>query len=258
MMKKINLQNVVLFFISLLLFTSCIGTNSNSESGYIVGVVRIETKTFKPVLDVSDDVAFYSVRFENTNPGACLHVYYELDFDSPENSYEVVASRGYFTVNILDKVELDQWYMSHYPDTTSQVLTDEVALLDPAMGGEVAYVKGMAFFGSILEIPAGQTMYWRLSCDMQDYMKEEGGSRYYDVFLRATVKTSSNKSPERTGSINAYDMQSYLERIARDEKNRDSKEFKIRFNYVSEIKDEVITWKQQESLPIFVAFILGE
>jgi hypothetical protein len=258
-MKKLNFKYGVLFFISLLLFVSCMGETGNKESGYAVGVVRMEDKALINVLDVDEYTSFYSILFANTTPGACFHIYYELDYDLPENSYESVLSKGYYTISVIDKVELDRWEMVYHLSDTSQVMQDEVVLIEPISSGDFAYIKGMAFFCTLLEMPAEQKMYWTLSCDIQNYMQEEdGGQRYYDVFLRATVKIPSTKSSDRTGIINAYNMQYYLERIAQDEHSRGSNSFKIRFNYVSDIKDEKITWKQQESLPINIETILPE
>jgi len=256
MMKKLNLQRVIMCFVSLLLFVSCWEGGANKESGYAVGVVRLNETIFANVLDVSEYESFYSSLFANSYPGACFQVYYELDYDDPDNTYENVVANGFYKVIIIDKYELDRFDMAYSLTDTTKALADEVAIEDPILSGDLAYVKGMGFFYSILEIPAEQKMNWILSCDLQNIAKEENGQRYYDVFLRSTVYQSSSKSPENTGVLNAYNMKYYLEMVAHEVKSLGNTTFKLRFNYVSKIEDEILTWSQQESTDISVDYII--
>jgi len=261
-MKKISgLQYVVLFFSSLLMFTSCItGEGGTKDSGPAFGVVGISDKTFENVLYVDEITAFYNIRFANKYPGDCFYVYFELDHDAPENSYENLVTKGYYTINVIDMDDISRWELAYSLTDTSQVLPNEVPLLEGFLEGEIYnYVKGMAFFASGIEMPSDQQMIWDLSYNSMDIVKEEGGQRYYDLFLRAMVRYPGSKSPEKRGVINAFNMKSYLEMVAQREKTLGSSTFKIRINYAAEIKDETITWKQQASRgEIPVAWILNE
>ena len=250
-----NMQRVMLFFVSLLLFVSCWEGGTNKESGYAIGVVRTDDN-LKNVLDVSEYESFYSILFANTNEGACLQVYYELDYDAPENSYDNIVANGYYTVTIIDKFELDRFEMAYNITDTTKTLVDEIAIQEPIMSGDFAYVKGMGFFYSVLEIPAEQKMMWHLSCDLQNMVTEENGQRYYDVFLRSTVYQSSSKSSENTAVLNAYNMKYFIEMVAREVKSLDQSSFKLRFNYVSDIKDEIPIWSHQETSDISVDYII--
>jgi len=257
-MKKLNVQSVFLFFISVLLFVSCMGPGKNTESGYAVGVVRFDMKTFQNVLDVDDVTSFYNIKFTNTSEGACFIVVYEIDYDAPENSYESILANGFITVSILESKELDQFNMLSSITDTSKVLSNELHILDPIIGGEFYYVKGMGFFSTALEIPPDQKMYFILSCNMQDEAKIDNGQRVYDVFLRTTIDRASSKTPEKTGILNAYNMKYFMEKFARDEKALGNTTIRLRFNYASAIKDDQITWSQQISNEIFISSILSD
>ena len=260
-MKKISgLQYVVLFFSSLLMVSSCMtGEGGNKWSGPAFGVVGISNKTFENVLEIDESTSLYNIRFANKYPGDCFYVYIELDYDAPENSYENVTAKGYFTVNIVDMDDVAEGRVSYSLTDTSQVLPNEVPLLEGILEGEIYnYVKGLVFFASGIEMPSDQQMTWGLSYNSLDIVKEEGGLRYYDVFLRATVRSAGSKSPEKRGVVNAFNLKSYLEMVAQREKTLGSANFKLRINYASDIKNETITWKQQESKDISVAWILSE
>ena len=263
-MKKLSLKHVILFFVSMLLFASCLGEGRNTESGPAVGVVRFDMKTFQNVLDVDATTSFYSIRFKNINEGACLYVLYEIDWDDPENSSENILAKGYLTVSILDSKELDQFNMNYYGITdTTQMIANEFEIIDPIYNNDFAYIRGMGFFGSILEMPADQKMYWDLSCNMQDDAKIDNdvltnNKRVYDVFLRSIVERTSSKSPEKIGMLNAYYMEPFMEKIARDEKNLGHTTVRLRINYPSAIKDGQITWSQQTSNEISISSILAD
>ena len=257
-MKKFDLQRVVLFWVSLLLLSSCIGEEPKISFGNAVGVVSIENKTFKKVLDVGNNVSFYSIMLVNKNPGACFYIYYEFDKDSPENSDENVAANGYYTTTHMQlSEELERIGMLYSITDTSNVLTNEVAVITPILNEYFAYINGVGFIFSVLDISSEQEMDWNLSCDFENMVKEEDGKRYYDVFLRSTVHQSSTNPTTRVNVINPFNMKDFLESIAQEEKNLGNEKFTLRFNYASEIKDDKITWKQQESpLELPVAYIL--
>ena len=260
-MMKLNLQRVIMFFVSLLLFASCMGEGVNKDSRSAVGVVDLDAKTYsKKVLYLSEDFAIYSGRIVNTDFGAYLYVYYEIDYDAPENSYENVEANGYLTASYMEVIqELDQFRMEYAVTDTTKALTNEVAILDPIVSGDLGYVRGKGFFFSFIEIPADQKLYWDLSCDMMNHVKEVYGQRYYDVYLRSYLHPEypvSTKSLDHSYVLNAFDMRSYLERIALEEKSLGNSTFKLRFNYVSKIDDEILTWGQQESWEIAIDYIL--
>ena len=244
------LQNVIMFFVSLLLFASCMGEGSNTATGTLYGVVRMDNNTLKKVLDVNEYESLYSPTIlNNRDLGACLFVYYEVDYDLPDNSPENIEANGYLTVTymqvLVEGERQDMWYNMD----TSNILHNEVAINDPASEGVFAYVKGRGFFWSVVTIPSDQKMSWYLSCDIQNVEKNE--HKTYDVFLRCTAEDVGTKPIEQEGFLNAYNMKLFLETIARQEKDLGSGNFTLRINYVSAVNDEQLTWDYKDiSIPV--------
>ena len=254
-MKKFNLQNVGLFFISLVMFSSCLDEGRNIQGGTAFGVVRYDYATGLTLLDVAD-ASFYSVRFQDTADGACYFVQYELDYSKPENASDRVLASGYYSATILAREEVDRWGMSYFFTDTSMVLTDEIAIIEPTWDGECDYVKGMFFILSTLKMPSDQRMKWNMSFDSENMVTEERGLRFYDVYLRATIQHQGVRSPEETVVANAFNMGYYLDMAAKQEKGLGNNSFMLRFHYVSEIKDEQITWSTQNSVEVPVDVVL--
>jgi hypothetical protein len=221
--------------------------------------VRFDSKTFKNVLDVTDEVSFYSNRFDEAYDGNCFYISYELDYDIPENSYENVEANGYYWVSIFDKIDVDRWSISSMLTDTSNVLTDEVALIDAVWDGAVTYLKGKAFIISSLQMPVDQEMYWNLSYDSDNMTTDEFGQKYYNVYLRSTIRRQGTKSKERVSVANAFEMKNYMEEVAKKEKELGHHTFKIRFNYPSVInEDGQITWDHQDARDFYVEQIIPE
>jgi hypothetical protein len=78
------------------------------------------------------------------------------------------------------------------------------------------------------------------------------------LFLRATLIPDSS-TDEKKGFYNVFEMEEFLEDVARTEKEIGGSSFKLRFNYPSKIEDGIITWESQNSTnPIYVQDILPE
>ena len=254
-MKKTNLQNVSVFFVSLLLFVSCIGEGRNAEVNETVCVVSAKD-IFTNVLDLPDGRSFYSSIFANKTPGDCFWIYYELDHDDPLNSDESVLVNGYYQISLLAYDEIKSYGISYEVTDTTTVLNGEVAILEAIANEWYSYVKGMFFVVSALNIPSDQEVYWDLSCDMDNVVAEEYlGQRVYNVYLRSQVYSSSTESSKDVGMYNAFNMRFFLEKVAQEEKKLGRSSFKLCFNYVSEIKDEKLTWAKQYSSNILVDYI---
>ena len=257
-MKKFILKNVVLFFVTLLLITSCMGEGKSVESGQTFGVVRFDYKTSYNLLDVSDYESLYSIRFQTTeiNDGDCYLVAFEIDHGIPENSLESVNANGFLSVTIIDKAPIERWAVSPLLTDTSKVMTNEVAITSSTLNWQ--YVKGIFFTVSSLEIPSNQTMNWNLSYDMDNTLTEEHGQKFYNVFLRTTIRSQGTFAKEAIVVANAFNMNYYLKSIAKEVKETGGKSIILRINYPSEIsKDEQITWKY-EAIDIPVEYILPE
>jgi hypothetical protein len=110
----------------------------------------------------------------------------------------------------------------------------------------MAYLKGMLFMAHQLKKGSDQRDLWHLSYDPQATIKEENGRQIYDVYLRATVRVSSTKTQEESYELCAYDMKYFMESAAQKVKNAGNTVFYLRFNYVSEIEEDALTWKYKD------------
>jgi hypothetical protein len=240
--------------------TSCLEGGGNSITNQAVGVVRLEQNTFKNVLDVSAYESFYSPAFGNMDAGTCCYIYYELDFELPENSAEMIAANGYYTVTVLDKSEINRYPMLPAADTSAIALPDEMPLIAPVdQAGGYVYVKGILFLAHHFKAPDGQITDWKLSYDWQNpYVSEEEGN-IYNVYLRATVKMPSSKTPEEKYESCAYDVKTFIESAAQREKGLGKDVVALRFNYVSEIGDDgTVVWSKSDKLDLSVQTIIPE
>ena len=268
-MKKLSFNVIVLWCVSVFLMTSCMtGDGGNKQSGQAFGVVRFDMKAMKNVLDVNTYDSFYSSLFANDFDGDCFLVTYEIDYDLPENSYESVLANGYLTVQLTDNPtpvnSKDVSFSTFIPDTT-KALTDEVPLIDGI--NDVAfeynfYIRGMFFMVSSAEVPTDQKMYWNLAYDPEHLVSEENSQRYYDLYLRSTIRRVGEESKKQTGFINAFNMKYYLEMIVQREKTlgaTSTSTFKLRVHYPSAISDTgVLTWKTQDSREIQLGTIVPD
>ena len=236
-MKRLILQRVVLFFVSLLLLSSCLGEGRNVDSGQAFGVVRFDFRSGRNLLDVNViDIPFYSNRFQEASDGNCFLITFEIDRDKPENSFENIEKNGYYDVSITDKTDVPSWPMYYTLTNTMNALPNEVPIVEAIWDGDYVYLKGKFIMYSIMKMPTDQRMNWDLSYDMDNISTDDGQIRY-NVFLRSTIRGLEGISSKETFPIiNAFDMQYYLKTVAEKEKELGHSEFKIRFNYPSAIR----------------------
>ena len=239
-MKNFILQKIGLFFASLLLFSSCLEEGRNFQSGHTFGIVRFDFMSGKNLLDVSEIESFYHIRFQDTYDGNCFFVYYEIDFDAPENSYESIEANGYITVDHIDKMDVDRWPLSSNPfaSDTTKAMMDEVVINDPVSDGNIVYFKGLMFVISELKMPADQTLYWHLTYDRDNSYTEQNGQIFVNLILRAAINRPGTKSSDNVGIANAFEMNHFFTDFATKVKESGSKTFKIRFYYPTEISEE--------------------
>ncbi|MDR2119308.1 MAG: hypothetical protein LBP64_00335 [Tannerella sp.] len=238
--------------------SSCLEGGGNSVRQQTAGVVRLDLKSFKNVLDVSAYEAVYSPAFANMEEGTCCYIYYELDYELPENASNAVAANGYYTVTVMDKTEVDRYHMSSVADTSSVALPDETPVIDPRaeIGG---YVKGIIFLIHQIKSPEDQKTNWMLSYDRENPYKTENGENIYDVYLRAVVRIPGTKTSEERHESCAYDMTAFIEGAALQEKSRGKDVVAIRFNYVSSInEDGTVVWSKTDKTELGTAMIIPE
>ena len=263
-MKKLGLFLIASLF-SVLCLTSCL-EGSNIGENEDVGVLTYSSKSHTPVLKTRlGDFGGPSIDalYATSGMGTCYIFYYRIDYDLPENTAGVVEANGYYTVSILACEEIDRYYMRHSLTDTTTLMYEEVPILNGCQN-IISYVDDYLFLSHTVSQASDLQLDWDMSYDPLSMMPtEENGERFYDIFIRATKKNSSDKNKVDVTYIRAYNVGSYIENIANKEKMllggnyyESSSKMKLRFNFISEIdSDDKITWKSSTQ-EIIISMIL--
>jgi hypothetical protein len=192
----------------------------------------------------------------------CYWLSYEANYDLPENSGALLQANGYFTITITDYDQLSKYNVTSSLTDTTTVLADEL----PIVNG--CYTSGAAtdyfIVQQIVRQPSDMQLNWEMSYDYATLTnpKTENGTRYYDLYVRATKKTDGTKPAADMLYVNAYYLPNFMSTAAETEKtllggaySSTSSTFKVRVNYVTAIKDSVITWQNVEQNPFIATFV---
>ncbi|MDR1406844.1 MAG: hypothetical protein LBJ23_02200 [Tannerella sp.] len=240
------------------MLSSCLEGGGNMTSGGAIGVVRFDAKTFRNVFDISAYESFYSLTFDNSEDGTCWYIYYELDYENPENTAARIADNGYYTVTVLSKEQIIKYNVLPEADTSSVALPNEMPVIAP-VAGIGGYVKGILFVEHYVKSAVDQKTDWRLSYDWEHPSVSEGGENIYEVYLRAVVLSDGAKTSEERSEICAYAMNTFLENAAQQEKSLGKDKVSLRFNYVSEIKEDgTAVWQKVDKFDLGVQVIIPE
>ncbi|MDR1222930.1 MAG: hypothetical protein LBL07_08655 [Tannerella sp.] len=257
-MKKLSVF-LVTALIALSGLTSCL-KGDNTRSGYGVGILTYASNYSTLVIKTSFG-NFYGPELNAYVTKGQLEIdeyyyfYYTMDYDLPENSTEMVNANGYYTVSISPGTRADKYYAMPVLTDTSAVMTDEIPVLDVLYAdGPFGYAESYLCMTHIVSYEKDLTVQWDMSYDgSREIMSEVNGKRYYNLFLRATVSGSNEGSTKtETAHFNAYRLREFLERAAMDEKSMPgyvsgSSTFLVKFNYVSDIKEDQITWSYKSA-----------
>jgi len=268
------MKRISLFLCALALFitglSSCLGEGKNEASANAVGVYRlvggIASNPFSPVFKSSiGDV--YSQSMNSFEDGKCYWVYYTINYDDPLNTAAMVSENGYYSVTINQYQELDSYYSKPYLTDTTALLADELPLISGYEQDNCAYADGYFFMAHTIKIPEESQIDWDMSYNAGSISSTQAaadGSRYYDLFLRAKMKSATTRTEQEVGFLNAYELKNFLYSAANAEKNalgsgymENSSTFKIRINYVSEIDAETgeMTWSSGTQDLIIASFL---
>ena len=253
-MKRFGLYLTGLL-LSVLCLTSCL-KGSNVQEGWACGVLGVSKDMFTPVLktqmgDFAASSLTSSLNKGEIYYGDCFLFYFRLDSDLPENAAKVFEMNGYYTITILQIDQIQKFYLNPGMTDIMTARPGEVPVTDGYYSGE--YIDKYLFITQVVNQPSDLELYWFMNYDEQNMMVEENNKRYYDLYIRATIKRESDKTVKTdVAYLNAYDMQNYFQTAASMEKtylgssyNASSSKFTVRFNYVTSIDEETgdITWK---------------
>jgi len=250
--------------LAITLATSCLEGGSNSVESTTVGIMRRESKEGKMVMiNPYPYGPFYSPALATLSDGTCVLVHFTLDRDAADNAASVIKSRGYCTVTISTRAEIDKYRIARFTDPgapdTAKILKNEIAIKNPVnlMRG---YIGGYLFIEHVVNQPPDQRNEWYLTYDPEAKPTIRMGDRIYDLYLRTTKRTPGTKSAVDIAANSAYYIKDCLEQLARKEKAAGYNEvFHVRFNYVSSVKDSIPVWSRDERThPVKISDILGK
>jgi hypothetical protein len=272
-MKKFSLYLLVTY-VCIAGLTACLEGGGNRETGYSVGILDIGDKSFNYVIktlggDLYAPELLSYMSAGKMNMGAGYYVSYEIDWDLPENTQNMIMANGYVTVTLLGFLEADSYNLNHSLTDTSVIRTDEVAvteaLVPAANSGINGFMTNYIFMTHLVQCPENLELTWDLSYDYEKGLTptEEYGNRYYDLFLRAVKTNDSDKSNIDAAFFNSYYVGDYLKRVAGKEKEllgsgnyNQNSTFTLRIHYVSEIKDnDELVWENQEFPYLIYPFV---
>lgn len=257
-MKKVCLLSA-LFLMAVTMFTSCLDSGSDEQSGPTAGVVRFDSNTMKYVIDTDRFGTVYSPVFNSSElditEGKCYYLHITVNFDDPENSSEQLAINKYYTGIVNSKYEVSKYSISPGFMDTAQVVANEVPVVN-GLNYIYGLVNGIFFLEHVVKKPEDQNLSWYLTYNTDSMVTVESSDRIYDIFLRAVKNNEGTKTSLESAVLNAYDMKYYMESAAKKEKELGKSVVNIRFNYVSDIKDEKMTWKKTDKTSIDVSWFL--
>ena len=252
-----KMKNFSLFLcaslLSVLCLSSCMKIGSVTD-GQAVGVATYGYNNKLILNSTVGPVSAANLESLGYTAGSCYWFFYSHDADLPENSQNVINANGFVTVSILDSEEIPKFFLYSSLSDTSAVMPDEIAIISP-FDNNPSYIDSHLFMTQAVNMPNDIQLQWNMSYSPGTMMPTEiEGSRYYDIFIRATKKNESTKTASLVQCLNAYYIGGYLQNAAQTEKsilgnnyNASTSTFKLRFNYASDINAETqkITWRSK-------------
>jgi hypothetical protein len=241
-------------------FTSCL-EGSNTTTEYNVGILGYSKNFTTPVMKtlVGD---FYGPELNSLISSNHMEIgegwFFQLTYDRdlPENTLEMVELNGYYTASISPMVKAESFYVMPILTDTSEVMAAELPVSDIlAATGPFGFAEGYLFMTHVVNHEKDTKLNWDMSYASNDFVTEENGKRYYNLYIRATQSGGDGKqSSADQAYLNMYQLSDFFDRAALHEKNAAGSanvSFTVKFNYVAEITESGIVWgSAAEDLPI--------
>ena len=268
-MKKLGFF-LIASLLAVFSFTSCLGT-SNVLEGQGIGVLEYNNGGYLILKSNLGHVHANNLEAlmlsGNMSVNNCYLFAYRHDSDLPENSPAMIEINQYETISLLDYIEIPKYYTSSVVTDISKALEDEVALTDVYNTGN-PYIPNYYFIWHVVNQQSDLELDWLMAYDYNNIVTTENGIRYYDIYIRAIAKNSTDKTSKiETVHLNAYNTGPYLSYIASQEKtalggsfNPETSRINIRFNFISSINEATkeITWSSKIISDFYIASFINE
>lgn len=228
-MKTFKLFSVVAAA-ALVLLTSCLGDSNNTRTlQKQFAVARIDSKTFKTVLDVSGLGAVYSPNIElQVTADQCYFIDLTVDFSSAENAN--AADNGYYLATVGNIDPITKGVSIRQVADTTVLLADEQPVAEL---GIATYLSGHFLMGAAFDQLKDQRNRWELSYDpAQEPKEDKNGNRYYDLFIRVVKQYDGEGSSTKEQVYRAFEAKSFVDKCIEKEKAEGKSAVNFKFNYL--------------------------
>lgn len=232
----------VLAAAALILLTSCLGDSDNTRTlNSQFAVARIDSKTFKTVLDVNGLGSVYSPAAESfVTAGNCYLIDLTVDFSSAENAN--AADNGYYVANVGNVNEVAKGVSIQQAADTTALLENEQPVSELVIN---TYVSGYLLMSANFDQVKSQQNRWEIYYDpAQEPGEDKNGNRYYDLFIRA-VKRVDGEGTSTTKEVvrRAFEVKNFIDKCIEKEKADGKTMVNLKFNYLQSIgKENEMKW----------------
>ncbi|MDR2474168.1 MAG: hypothetical protein LBD53_11550 [Tannerella sp.] len=264
------MRKTTIFLLAMILgiasLTSCLD-GKNVQSGYALGVYDADGGYFSQSLFHSTVGPLYAPSMNTyMQSGESFLVYYNCDFDAPENSSAMLQTNNYYTVTISNYSKLPQTTAMSYMSDTSTVMDNEIPLLSGYYNNNGALVNTTSdsylFLPHTLPQASDVELDWSMCYgNYSGQPTVVGAERFYDLYIRAT-KTTTKLSKSQNEFQVCYRIGSFLRDAAYNERNQEyfnaeTSKFNVRIFWVSSVSNGKLAWSSAVQ-SMFVASFLDE
>lgn len=231
-MKTFKLFSV-LVAATLVLFTSCLGDGNNTRNlTNQFAVARMDSKTFKTVLDINGLGAVYSPTAEPLiTADQCYLVDLTIDFSSAENAN--AEKNGYYQATIGNINEVTKGISIQQVADTTKLLTDEQPISELVINN---YLSGYLLMAASFDQLKNQQNRWEIYFDpTQEPAEDKNGNRYYDLFIRVVKRVDGDGSSTKELIYRAFEVKNFIDKCIEKEKAASKNAVNLKFNYVQSI-----------------------
>lgn len=227
----------VLAAAALILLTSCLGDSDNTRTlNSQFAVARIDSKTFKTVLDVNGLGAVYSPAVESfVTAGNCYLIDLTVDFSSAENAN--AAENGYYIAVVSNPTEVAKGISIQQAADTTALLENEQPVSELVINN---YLSGYLLMSANFDQMKNQQNRWEIYYDpLQEPGEDKNGNRYYDLFIRV-VKRVDGEGTSTTKELvrRAFEAKGFIDKCIEKEKADGKTVVNLKFNYLQSISKE--------------------
>lgn len=174
-----------------------------------------------------------------------------MDFNSPENENAMINEYYTAKITILDEIANGECVFYQTSDTTA-LMSNEIAVKNVAISPDYgAYVGGHLFLFNAVDMVKEQKNSYSLYWNRADEPNRELDLPVYNLFLRATkLADGSGTTLATTTDVRSFNIKTVLESVNKAEKDKGSKGYVLKINYITGVDQKDSTKMKWSSLKV--------